>query len=157
VLEEIPGWQPIVDAAWQDIAVRNVGEMIRRDWNHPSSVLWGVRINESHDNHAFYTRTNALAHSLADAGPTGGIRYLYDSGTVPILSNCDHLKIYYAGQLKQELDPDHAAFGNLKYPPFMMNLGNLPLNPWGDLKIEGYIKGRLAKTLTLPAREKIRT
>jgi beta-galactosidase len=23
------------------------------------------------------------------------------------------------------------------------------LNPWGDLKIDGYIKGRLAKTLTL--------
>jgi beta-galactosidase len=31
----------------------------------------------------------------------------------------------------------------------MMNLGNLPLNPWGDLKIEGYIGGKLAKTLVL--------
>ena len=47
VLEEIPGWQHIGDKAWQDVAVRNVGEMIRRDWNHPSIVLWGVRINES--------------------------------------------------------------------------------------------------------------
>ena len=27
-------------------AVENVGAMIRRDWNHPSIVLWGVRINE---------------------------------------------------------------------------------------------------------------
>src|ERR1039457_779321 len=79
VLEEIPGWQHIGDKAWQDIAVRNVGEMIRRDWNHPSIVLWGVRINESQDNHDFYTRTNALAHSLDDARQTGGIRYLYDS------------------------------------------------------------------------------
>ena len=285
VLEEIPGWQHIGDASWQDIAVRNVGEMIRRDWNHPSIVLWGVRINESRDNHALYTRTNALAHSLDDARQTGGIRYLYESeqledvftmndfgfplrppnhplylntefnghmfstkrfdnvsrvaehvvrharvhdqlasddryaggigwcafdynthanfgsgdhicyhgvsdifripkpaayvyqsqcdpeeeivlqagffwssgdkseaggpGTVPILSNCEHLKIYYDGKLKQELDPDRKTFGNLKYPPFLMNLGNLPLNPWGDLKIEGYIKGRLAKTLTL--------
>ncbi len=59
VLEEIPGWQHIGDKAWQDLAVRNVGEMIRRDWNHPSIVLWGVRINESMDNHDFYTRTNA--------------------------------------------------------------------------------------------------
>ena len=53
--------------------------MIRRDWNHPSIVLWGVRINESADNHDFYTRTNALAHSLDDSRQTGGIRNQYDS------------------------------------------------------------------------------
>lgn len=284
VLEEIPGWQHIGDLAWQDIAVRNVGEMIRRDWNHPSIVLWGVRINESQDNHDFYTRTNALAHSLDDARQTGGIRYLRDSerledvftindfgfplqlpnhplylntefnghmystkrfdnvttvaehvrrharvhnqlagddryaggigwcafdynthanfgsgdhicyhgvtdifripkpaayfyksqcdpeeevvleagffwsngdkpeaagpGPVPILSNCDHLKIYVAGQFMQEIDPDRRAFPNLKYPPFTMDLGTL-WDPWGDLKIEGYLKGKLVKTLTL--------
>ena len=74
VLEEIPGWQHIGDAGWQDLAVDNVGRMIRRDWNHPSVVLWGVRINESADNHEFYTRTNALAHALDDSRQTGGIR-----------------------------------------------------------------------------------
>ena len=79
VFEEIPGWQHIGDRAWQDLAVRNVGKMIRRDWNHPSIVLWGVRINESQDNHDFYTRTNALAHELDDSRQTGGVRYLYDS------------------------------------------------------------------------------
>jgi beta-galactosidase len=79
VLEEIPGWQHIGENSWQDIAVGNVGEMIRRDWNHPSIILWGVRINESRDNHDFYTRTNQLAHSLDDTRQTGGIRYLYQS------------------------------------------------------------------------------
>ena len=79
VFEEIPGWQHIGDQAWQDLAVRNVGEMIRRDWNHPSIVLWGVRINESQDNHNFYARTNALAHELDDSRQTGGVRYLRDS------------------------------------------------------------------------------
>ncbi len=74
VLEEIPGWQHIGDAAWQSLAVDNLGRMIRRDWNHPSVVLWGVRINESADNRDFYTRTNALAHSLDDSRQTGGIR-----------------------------------------------------------------------------------
>ena len=59
VLEEIPGWQYIGDQAWQDLSVDNVSRMIRRDWNHPAIVLWGVRINESRDNHDFYTRTNA--------------------------------------------------------------------------------------------------
>ena len=74
VLEEIPGWQHIGDAAWKDIAVDNVGRMIRRDWNHPSLVLWGVRINESKDDHDFYVRTNAAAHALDKTRQTGGIR-----------------------------------------------------------------------------------
>jgi beta-galactosidase len=79
VLEEIPGWQHIGDAAWKDIAVDNVRRMIRRDWNHPSIILWGVRINESKDDHDFYTRTNALAHQLDSTRQTGGIRYFQDS------------------------------------------------------------------------------
>jgi len=79
VLEEIPGWQHIGDEAWQDISVDNVRRMIRRDWNHPSIILWGVRINESRDNHDFYTRTNAMAHKLDPTRQTGGIRYFQES------------------------------------------------------------------------------
>ena len=79
VLEEIPGWQHIGDDAWQNISVDNVRRMIRRDWNHPSIILWGVRINESRDNHDFYTRTNALAHQLDPTRQTGGIRYFQES------------------------------------------------------------------------------
>jgi beta-galactosidase len=79
VFEEIPGWQHIGDKDWQDIAVRNVEEMVRRDWNHPSIVLWGVRINESRDNHDFYARTNAMAHELDDSRQTGGVRYFPES------------------------------------------------------------------------------
>ena len=74
VLEEIPGWQHIGPIPWQDIAVDNVRRMVRRDWNHPSVILWGVRINESNDDHAFYSRTNALAHALDHTRQTGGIR-----------------------------------------------------------------------------------
>ena len=70
VLEEIPGWQHIGDAAWKDISVDYVGRMIRRDWNHPSIILWGVRINESRDNHDFYKRTNARPiNSIPPARP----------------------------------------------------------------------------------------
>ena len=79
VLEEIPGWQHIGDESWKKVAIDNVGRMIRRDWNHPSIVLWGVRINESLDDHDFYVRTNALAHALDDSRQTGGIRYFQES------------------------------------------------------------------------------
>lgn len=77
--EEIPGWQHIGDKAWQDIIVQNVEEMIRRDWNHPSIILWGVRVNESGDNKEFYTRTNKVAHDLDDSRQTGGVRFRYNS------------------------------------------------------------------------------
>ena len=79
VLEEIPGWQHIGDEPWKLISIDNVGRMIRRDWNHPSIILWGVRINESKDDHGFYVRTNALAHKLDPTRQTGGIRYFQES------------------------------------------------------------------------------
>jgi beta-galactosidase len=79
VLEEIPGWQHIGDAAWKEVTYSDVRQMIVRDRNHPSIVLWGVRINESHDNHDFYCTTNRLAHELDPSRQTGGIRYLTHS------------------------------------------------------------------------------
>jgi len=79
VFEEIPGWQHIGNEDWQALALQNVEKMVRRDWNHPSIILWGVRINESGDNHDLYTKTNALAHALDDSRPTGGVRYRYNS------------------------------------------------------------------------------
>ena len=79
VLEEIPGWQHIGDEPWKLISIDNVSRMIRRDWNHPSIILWGVRINESKDDHGFYVRTNAQAHKLDPTRQTGGIRYFQES------------------------------------------------------------------------------
>jgi beta-galactosidase len=79
VLEEIPGWQHIGDEPWKLISIDNVSRMIRRDWNRPSIILWGVRINESKDDHDFYVRTNAMAHKLDPTRQTGGIRYFQES------------------------------------------------------------------------------
>ncbi len=79
VLEEIPGWQHIGDEEWKEVACQNVREMIERDWNHPSIFLWGVRINESPDDHDFYTKTNKIAHQLDDTRQTGGVRYIRNS------------------------------------------------------------------------------
>ncbi|HVW92413.1 MAG TPA: glycoside hydrolase family 2 TIM barrel-domain containing protein [Devosia sp.] len=79
VFEEIPGWQHIGDAAWKAQAVDNVRAMVTRDWNHPSIVLWGVRINESQDDHDFYAETNRVAHELDPTRQTGGVRYITES------------------------------------------------------------------------------
>ncbi|MBE6791956.1 MAG: glycoside hydrolase family 2 protein [Ruminococcaceae bacterium] len=74
VFEELPGWQFVGDEAWQKKALVTMEEMIRRDWNHPAIVLWGVRVNESLDFHDFYTETNRVAHALDPTRQTGGVR-----------------------------------------------------------------------------------
>lgn len=74
VFEEIPGWQHIGDEAWQAQSVENVRDMIKRDWNHPSIILWGVRVNESPDNTVFYKETNRVARELDSTRQTGGVR-----------------------------------------------------------------------------------
>ena len=79
VFTEIPGWQYIGDQEWQDQAVRNTEDMVVQYRNHPSIILWGVRINESEDNDAFYQRTNATAHRLDPMRQTSGVRYLQKS------------------------------------------------------------------------------
>ncbi len=79
VFEEIPGWQHIGDEEWQQESIRNVRRMIERDWNHPSIVIWGVRINESQDSHDFYAETNRLARELDPTRQTGGVRYITES------------------------------------------------------------------------------
>ncbi|MBX9454678.1 MAG: glycoside hydrolase family 2 protein [Rhizobium sp.] len=79
VFEEIPGWQHIGDEAWQAESIENVRRMIERDWNHPSVIIWGVRINESQDNHAFYAETNRLARELDPTRQTGGVRFITNS------------------------------------------------------------------------------
>ncbi|NMA83392.1 MAG: glycoside hydrolase family 2 protein [Epulopiscium sp.] len=79
VFEEIPGWQHIGGKEWQDQAVKDVEKMIIRDRNHPSIIIWGVRINESGDHHELYTRTNELARKLDPTRQTGGVRYFEKS------------------------------------------------------------------------------
>jgi beta-galactosidase len=74
VFEELPGWQHIGEDDWKATAQDDVEAMIRRDRHRPSVVLWGVRINESADDDAFYEATNALAHRLDPTRQTGGVR-----------------------------------------------------------------------------------
>ncbi len=79
ILEEIPGWQHIGDEAWKEVSKLELTAMIERDRNHPSIIMWGVRINESPDDTDFYTATNALAHELDPTRATGGIRCFHGS------------------------------------------------------------------------------
>ena len=286
VFEEIPGWQHIGDQGWKDLTVQYVETMIKRDWNHPSIILWGVRVNESRDDHDFYARTNRVARALDDSRQTGGVRYRYDSeqledvftmndfqiplraanrtlyfntefighmyptkrndnvervqehtmrharvhnqlasdvkyagglgwcafdynthanfcssdricyhgvadifripkpaagfyksqcdpkdeivlepafdwsrgdrdesfNVAMVCSNCDHLKIYIGDRLIADADPDRKTFPHLRYPPFVVNIRPGINGPWGDLKLEGYLGGKLVITKMMTGR-----
>ncbi|MBO0802699.1 MAG: beta-galactosidase [Nocardiopsaceae bacterium] len=70
--EEAPGWGYLGDDDWKELVVRDVGDMVRRDRNHPSIIIWGARINETDDDVDLYTRTRDLAHRLDGSRQTAG-------------------------------------------------------------------------------------
>ena len=82
VFTEIPGWQHIGDEAWKKQAVENTREMVLQYRNHPSIILWGVRINESSDDDEFYNRTNEVAWQLDPGRFTSGVRHLEKSSLI---------------------------------------------------------------------------
>ena len=79
VFTEIPGWQHIGGENWKDQAVENTREMVLQYRNHPSIILWGVRINESQDDDELYRCTNDLARQLDPSRATSGVRFLEKS------------------------------------------------------------------------------
>lgn len=76
VFTEIPGWQHIGTGDWKKQAVENTREMVLQYRNHPSIVLWGVRINESQDDDELYRLTNQAARELDPSRATSGVRYI---------------------------------------------------------------------------------
>ena len=79
VFTEIPGWQHIGGEAWKHQTVENTRDMVRQYRNHPSIILWGVRINESPDNDELYRLTNAVAKETDPSRATSGVRNLEKS------------------------------------------------------------------------------
>jgi len=72
VWEEIPGWGYFGDPSWQQAGASDLHDMIVRDRNHPSVVIWGAMPNEAGAHDAEYATYNDLAHQLDPSRPTGG-------------------------------------------------------------------------------------
>lgn len=72
VWEETPGWQYLGDATFKDRVVRDVREMVLRDRNHAAIVIWGVRVNESHNDPELYSKTRQVANEFDGTRQTSG-------------------------------------------------------------------------------------
>lgn len=79
VFTEATGWQHIGEEPFKENFKQTVREMIVENFNHPSIVLWGVRVNESRDCDELYYETNQIAHELDDTRQTGGVRCIKNS------------------------------------------------------------------------------
>ena len=115
VFTEIPGWQHIGDDTWKKIAMKNTEEMVLQYRNHPSIILWGVRVNESMDDDDLYTETNRIAHELDSTRQTSGVRYIQKSSLledVYAYNDFSH-KGYNAGCLKKKKSTPDMKKGQL--------------------------------------------
>lgn len=112
VFEEIPGWQHIGDEDWKETACKNLKEMIIRDRNHPAIFIWGVRINESDDDHQFYKKTNRIAHELDSTRPTGGVRNFRDSEFLEDVFTYNDFENNLDGEVKE---PNHKPYMICEY------------------------------------------
>jgi beta-galactosidase len=74
VWEEPPGWQYVGDAAFQQIVLQNVQDMVVRDRNRPSVIVWAVQLNETsaQNNHALYVQTRQIAETFDGSRQTTG-------------------------------------------------------------------------------------
>ena len=109
VFTEMPGWQHIGDDEWKEQACENVREMVLQYRNHPSVILWGVRINESVDHDPFYAKTNEIAHQLDYSRATTGVRYIEKSSLledVYAYNDFSHKGDNPGARPKSEVTPD---------------------------------------------------
>ncbi len=82
VWEEAPGWHNVSPTpAWQDLVMQNVRDMVIRDRNRPSVVIWGTRLNETRDYPGLWAATRQAARELDGSRPSSGAMAFHQDAT----------------------------------------------------------------------------
>jgi len=81
VMDAIPGWQYFGNAEFQSNSFQNIRDMIHRDRNHASIILWEASLNETGMSKAYMDSANRIVHRelpFKDVFSTGWMDYAYD-------------------------------------------------------------------------------
>ncbi len=80
VIDEIPGWQFVSkDPLWRSRLLDFTRRLVEKERNHPCLLAYGVRVDESRDDHELYRETNRIAKETDPYTPTIGVRNFKDS------------------------------------------------------------------------------
>ena len=146
VVDEIPGWQHISNKeSWRNNCVLNAKNMVLKERNHPCLIAYGVRIDESIDDHELYSKTNQIAHELDPYRQTIGVRNFKNSELLEDIYgyndfSCDSLKLGL-------IDPKKVKHMDKPYlvTEFMGHMD--PVKPTSDLEKRVEVALRHAKVI----------
>lgn len=80
-MDATPGWQFFGGEEFQNLAHQNIRNMIRRDRNHPSVVIWEASLNESNMDKPLMDKANRIVHEelpFEHVYSSGWMDYAYD-------------------------------------------------------------------------------
>jgi beta-galactosidase len=81
VMDAIPGWQFFGNSEFQQNSYQNIKDMIHRDRDHASVILWEASLNETGMSKAYMDNANRIVHvelPYKDVFSTGWEDYAYD-------------------------------------------------------------------------------
>lgn len=125
VVCEIPGSRYIGNIKWKNQELQNTKEMILQNRNHPSIVLWSIRVGESEEDDDFNRRISGLVRKLDPDRATTGVHRKPKEHMVEDVYAYNDFAAGLNGaacRRKSEITPDAekpyliSAFGGVSYP-----------------------------------------